>query len=50
MSCEELLDGFRFANQRFYSLASIARRLWRSPVGLFWALPLNLAYWISAKP
>jgi radical SAM superfamily enzyme YgiQ (UPF0313 family) len=49
MSCEELLDGFRFANRRFYSLPSIARRLSRSPVGLFWTLPLNLAYWSSFR-
>jgi len=44
MSCEELLAGFRWASRRFYSLASIARRLRRSPVGLWWTLPLNLAY------
>jgi hypothetical protein len=47
MSCEELLDGFQFVNRRFYSLPSIARRLSRSPVGLFWTLPLNLAYSMS---
>jgi radical SAM superfamily enzyme YgiQ (UPF0313 family) len=47
MSCEELLAGFREANRRFYSPASIARRLSRSPVGLWWTLPLNLAYGIS---
>jgi radical SAM superfamily enzyme YgiQ (UPF0313 family) len=44
MTCEELLAGFRWANQRFYSLASISRRLRRSPVGMWWTLPLNLAY------
>lgn len=44
MSCEELLAGLRWVNQRFYSLGSIARRLRRSPVGLWWTLPLNLAY------
>ena len=44
MSCEELLAGFHWANRRFYSLASISRRLHRSPVGLWWTLPLNLAY------
>jgi radical SAM superfamily enzyme YgiQ (UPF0313 family) len=47
MSCEELLDGFRWANRRFYSLASIARRLSRSTAGLYWTLPLNLAYWFT---
>jgi len=44
MSCEELLEGFDRVNQRFYSLASIYRRLKTSPVGLYWTLPLNLIY------
>jgi hypothetical protein len=44
MSEAELLAGFRYANARFYSVGSIARRLWRSPVQGWWALPLNLAY------
>lgn len=44
MSAAELLAGFRYANQRFYSLPSIAKRLLRSPVQLWWTLPLNLAY------
>lgn len=44
MSADELLAGFRYANQRFYSLASIAKRLSRSAVQLWWTLPLNLAY------
>jgi radical SAM superfamily enzyme YgiQ (UPF0313 family) len=44
MSPAELLAGFRAANQRFYSLASIAKRLSRSPVQIWWTLPLNLAY------
>jgi radical SAM superfamily enzyme YgiQ (UPF0313 family) len=45
MSAAELLAGYRYANERFYSLPSIARRLSRSPVQLWWTLPLNLAYW-----
>jgi radical SAM superfamily enzyme YgiQ (UPF0313 family) len=49
MSCEELLEGFRYANRRFYSLSSIARRLAGSPVGLWWTLPLNLAYAYSLR-
>jgi radical SAM superfamily enzyme YgiQ (UPF0313 family) len=49
MSCEELLAGFRYVNERFYSLASIAKRLSRSPVGLWWTLPLNLAYGLSLR-
>jgi radical SAM superfamily enzyme YgiQ (UPF0313 family) len=44
MSAEELLAGFRYANERFYSLSSTAKRLSRSPVQLWWTLPLNLAY------
>jgi len=44
MSSEELLAGFREAVARFYSWRSIARRLSRSPVQLFWTLPLNFAY------
>ena len=44
MSAAELLAGFRYANERFYSLPSIAKRLSRSPVQLGWTLPLNLAY------
>jgi radical SAM superfamily enzyme YgiQ (UPF0313 family) len=44
MSRAELLAGFQFANERFYSLASTAKRLSRSPVQLWWTLPLNLAY------
>jgi len=47
MSVAELLAGFQYANERFYSLRSIARRLWRSPVQLWWTLPLNLAYSMS---
>ena len=44
MSTETLRDGYRYANQRFYSGASVYRRLTHSPVGLWWTLPLNLAY------
>jgi radical SAM superfamily enzyme YgiQ (UPF0313 family) len=44
MSPEELLAGYRYANRRFYSWRSVRRRLSRSPVGLPWTLPLNLAY------
>jgi radical SAM superfamily enzyme YgiQ (UPF0313 family) len=47
MSAETLLEGYRHANRRFYSIQSIARRLSRSPVGLFWTLPLNLAYGLA---
>jgi radical SAM superfamily enzyme YgiQ (UPF0313 family) len=53
MSRAELLAGYRYANQRFYSLASIATRLSRSPVQLWWTLPLNFAYayrWQTSIP
>jgi radical SAM superfamily enzyme YgiQ (UPF0313 family) len=52
MSATELLAGFRSANERFYSPGSIAKRLCRSPVQLWWTLPLNLAYgyrWRTTK-
>ncbi|HVN22722.1 MAG TPA: radical SAM protein [Syntrophorhabdales bacterium] len=44
MSPETLLAGFQYANERFYSLGSVCKRLSRSPVQLHWTLPLNLAY------
>ncbi len=44
MTPEALLQGYRQANQRFYSWRSIAKRLRRSRVQLPWTLPLNLAY------
>jgi radical SAM superfamily enzyme YgiQ (UPF0313 family) len=47
MSSEELLAGFQAAVRRFYAPGSILKRLSRSPVGLWWTLPLNLAYHIS---
>ncbi len=54
MSALTLLDGYRYANRRFYSPLSISRRLSRSPVGLWWTLPLNLAYlsarWFDQRP
>jgi len=49
MSPETLLAGYRSANARFYSLASIARRLSKSPTQLFWTLPLNLAYALALR-
>ena len=44
MSVAELMAGFRYANERFYSLPSIVKRSLRSSVQLWWTLPLNLAY------
>jgi len=49
MSPEELLAGYQDANRRFYSWRSVQRRLSRSPVGLFWTLPLNLAYALALR-
>jgi radical SAM superfamily enzyme YgiQ (UPF0313 family) len=49
MSPEELLAGYQRANQRFYSWRSVRMRLSRSPVGLFWTLPLNLAYALALR-
>lgn len=49
MSSEELLAGFQAAARRFYTPGSILKRLSRSPVGLYWTLPLNLAYHISLR-
>jgi radical SAM superfamily enzyme YgiQ (UPF0313 family) len=49
MSAAELLAGFQYANERFYSLGSIAKRLSRSPVQIWWTLPLNLAYGARVK-
>lgn len=44
MSPQTLLEGFQHANRRFYFAPSIYRRLTHSPVGLWWTLPLNVAY------
>jgi radical SAM superfamily enzyme YgiQ (UPF0313 family) len=44
MSRETLLEGYRYANRRFYSLDSIRKRLSHSSLSLWWTLPLNLAY------
>ena len=49
MSSQELLVGFQAVTRRFYSLNSILKRLSHSPVGLWWTLPLNLAYHVSLR-
>ena len=49
MSPQVLLEGYRYANRRFYSCRSIYRRLSMSPVGLWWTLPLNLAYMTALR-
>lgn len=51
MSIGELLAGFRYANRRFYSLSGTAKRMWRSPVQIWWTLPLNLNFAVcGAQP
>jgi len=49
MSSEQLLAGYEYANKRFYSWRSVCKRLARSPVGLWWTLPLNLAYLFASS-
>jgi radical SAM superfamily enzyme YgiQ (UPF0313 family) len=49
MTAEELIEGFNWANKRFYSYTSIFRRMSRSTAGLFWTFPLNLMYHYSLK-
>ncbi len=49
MSAQALLVGYRYANRRFYSYRSIYRRLSHSRVGLWWTLPLNLAYLLALR-
>ena len=47
MGPETLLEGYRYANRRFYSPKSIFKRLSRSSTGLWWTLPLNMAYMLA---
>jgi radical SAM superfamily enzyme YgiQ (UPF0313 family) len=47
MSVDDLLAGYRYANRRFYSLSSIAKRMSRMSVQMWWTLPLNLVYAFS---
>jgi CubicO group peptidase (beta-lactamase class C family) len=49
MRSQALLAGYLAVTRRFYSLNSILKRLSRSPVGLWWTLPLNLAYHIALR-
>jgi len=49
MSPEQLLAGYEHANKRFYSWRSVCKRLARSPVGLSWTLPLNLAHLFASS-
>ena len=49
MSPEELVAGTEWVARRFYSLRSIARRLWGSRAGVWWNLPRNLGYHLALR-
>ncbi len=49
MNPKTLLEGYLLANRRFYSAESIYRRLSCSPVGLWWTLPVNIAYTLAFR-
>jgi radical SAM superfamily enzyme YgiQ (UPF0313 family) len=49
MSPEELVAGTEWASRRFYSLRSIARRMWGSRTGVWWNLPRNLGYHLALR-
>jgi radical SAM superfamily enzyme YgiQ (UPF0313 family) len=49
MSPEELVAGTEWASRRFYSLGSIARRMWGSRTGVWWNLPRNLGYHLALR-
>jgi radical SAM superfamily enzyme YgiQ (UPF0313 family) len=49
MSPQELVAGTEWAARRFYSLRSIARRMWGSGTGVWWNLPRNLGYHLALR-
>jgi len=49
MTCDELLEGFKWVNSQFYSIKSIGARLSKAKKGLWWTLPSNLLYYFSYK-
>jgi radical SAM superfamily enzyme YgiQ (UPF0313 family) len=49
MTPHELLMGTEWAARQFYSLASIAERMWKSRTGLWWNLPRNLGYHLALR-
>ena len=49
MTAQELLMGMEWAARQFYSLPSIAERMWRSRTGLWWNLPRNLGYHLALR-
>jgi radical SAM superfamily enzyme YgiQ (UPF0313 family) len=49
MSPEELLNGSEWAARQFYSLESIAERMWKSRTGLWWNVVRNLGYHLALR-
>ena len=49
MTPHELLMGSEWAARQFYSLTSIAERMWKSRTGLWWNLPRNLGYHLALR-
>jgi radical SAM superfamily enzyme YgiQ (UPF0313 family) len=49
MTPQELLMGMEWAARQFYSIASIAERMWKSRTGLWWNLPRNLGYHLALR-
>ena len=47
MSTDTLLEGYRYANRRFYSAASIGQRLFRSPVGAMVDSAIELSVYVG---
>jgi hypothetical protein len=41
--------GTEWAARQFYSLPSIAERMWKSRTGLWWNLPRNLGYHLALR-
>jgi hypothetical protein len=49
MSPEELLNGTEWAARQFYSIESIAERMWKSRTGLWWNVVRNLGYHLALR-
>ncbi len=49
MSAEELLMGTEWAARQFYSVGSIAERMWKSRTGLWWNIVRNAGYHLALR-
>jgi radical SAM superfamily enzyme YgiQ (UPF0313 family) len=49
MSPDELLMGMEWAARQFYSLPSIAERMWKSKTGLWWNIIRNVGYHMALR-